>query len=1026
MATIKVKYVPGVRREFVPMTTMPDIYRGVRFPNTMSGLARGFAMLGKAMGRAAATGMAAEKTKYDVEWLKLEGELAIQAKQMARDVDQAATGYSQNLGEVVLGKTKQFYENLPAHLKDRFAPRIVELQNKYQAAAFDFETKQHDAALVRNLNEAMQLQESRVVSDPSSFEDAKKKLLATIDEAALPDAQKDVLRRTAQMNLEIAKLRTEASGTYADTWLNRIHKIEGTGKNPRSSAAYHWQFTKGTWLSLMKRYAPKLAAKLSPQQQLDLRRNYSFARQMARHYMNEIIIHFNRTGTPVTPGTTYLGWFLGPDGAARLLKKNPDTPIHAALPAQVIRANPFLVKYGTAGGVIRWAERKMKGVKGKDPYPHVPAATKIALLEQQNQKVAVAAQADGNAALAQYDQVVNDLSTSLVSLPHAEAKKQLDSLVADGSLSRAAAHEVMTAYNLLEKKRWAEIERQTTIDLWRGKADEKTIDKLIEQGAPIELVKRLRKALDERKKGVSYNELGTLYAAVASKSPYALEEIQRRLQDPNDPLPKAKLKQLYKEAQGQDDALTKELRDEFIKDKMTWAQSGGMQMADLEKLLGHPWIEPSTFNKLRTEVEKHEKLRKKLTDEERKETVDNMLLSVAQGNVPAEDAIRLLEESGVRVDYSTFRKLLSAEDTYKRQQKDKLEVDSLNTVLEQGAPVDPDLHGDALDKWFVQQDGVKALLQGDLEWVSNNLIPFVDRTKAVPPQAVKQISGLVLSDDPKAWWTGINTMNMLAAREPQVLNRQFKDEVLREWRATGVLIKYGFSKEAVFEQIRKVREARANGSIKVVEQAVEEHIKDLDVDAAIEAVSGDGSFDPKVAASMNGGLFLNDYREAFKFLYPYFGDVGRTQEAVKEVLGAVWGVWESRHNKPGMLWGHQTRFMLLPPNNAYAPGPDGTYEWVDKWLDEIKEKHKDLEPERVVLMADRQSLEEWRQRQPVTYTGYIVTRTGVPVPLDGRLKPPATPIKESARKRLDTFLEDRRKYEGTFLGGPYYQSTVPF
>ena len=1022
MATIRVKYKPEVGNQFTPYRTLPN----VRFPNTMAGLAQGFAALGKSMQTAAMTGAAAEKTLYDVELLKLEGELDMQAKQLARDVDQAATGYSQNLGDIVLGKTKEFYEKLPEHLKPRFAPRIVDLQNRYQSLAFDFETKQHDAALVRGLNEAMRLQESRVVSDPSTFDDAKKKLLATIDEAALPDAQKDVLRRTAQMNLEIAKLRTEASGAYADTWLDRIHKIEGTGKNPKSSAKGHFQFIKSTWLTMMRRYAPKLASKLSESQQLALRQNYSFARQMARHYMNEIIIHFNRTGTPVTPGTTYLGWFLGPDGAARLLKKNPDTPIHAALPAQVIRANPFLVKYGTAGGVVRWAERKMKGVKGNDPYPHVPPDTKIALLAQQNQKVAVAAQADANAALAQYDQVVNDLSTSLVSLPHAEAKKQLDSLVADGSLSRAAAQEVMTAYNLLEKKRWAEIERQTTIDLWRGKADEKTIDKLIERGAPIELVKRLRKALDEGKKDTSYKSLGNLYAAVAAKSPYALEEIQRRLNDPNDPLPKAKLKQLYKEAQGQDDALTKELRDEFIKEKLTWAQSGHMQKEDLEKLLGHPWIEPETFNKLRAEVEKHDKLRKKLTDEERKGAIDNILLSVIQGNVSAEDAMRMLGDTGVRVDYETYRKLQGAEAAYKKQLKDKLEVDSLSTVLEQGAPVDPDLHKDALDAWFMQQGGTEALLSGNLDWVSSNLVTFVQKTKAVPPAAVKQISGLVLADDPKAWWTGINTMNMLAAESPQTINRQFKDEVIKEWTTTGILIKYGFKKEAVFGQIKKVREARANGSIKAVEQIAEENVKDLDVEAAIEAFDGDGSFDPKVAASMNGGLFLEDYRKAYKFLYPYFNDDGRTQEAVKEVMGAVWGTWESRHNKPGMLWGHQTRFMLLPPNKAYAPGPDGTYEWVDKWLDGIKEKHKDLEPERIVLMADRQSLEEWRQRQPVTYTGYIVTRTGVPVPLDGRLKPPAIPIKESARKRLDEVLGDRRKYEGTFLGGPYYQSTVPF
>jgi len=129
-----------------------------------------------------------------------------------------------------------------------------------------------------------------------------------------------------------------------------------------SSAAGLFQFTKGTWLSLVKTHGAAhglgdLADQIhrtahgeyvvddaaTRQHILDLRRDPEISSQMAGAYAKDNKTRLEKSlGRPVDSTDLYMAHFLGPGGAAKVLKardENPDQPAAALLP-QAAHKNP--------------------------------------------------------------------------------------------------------------------------------------------------------------------------------------------------------------------------------------------------------------------------------------------------------------------------------------------------------------------------------------------------------------------------------------------------------------------------------------------------------------------------------------------------------------------------------------------------------------------------------------------------------------------------------------------------------------
>jgi hypothetical protein len=192
-------------------------------------------------------------------------------------------------------------------------------------------------------------------------------------------------KRVANMSANKRIEAGDASGVLADTAdppktdadvTNRILQVEGTGKNPASSAVGAGQFIDSTWLDVLRRNRPDLAQGRSDAELLALRADRGLGREMTDAYRRENAATLTRQGVEATPGAQYLAHFLGPGGAVAVLKADPSTPAVDALSKAVgpdkakamVAANPTVLGGQLVGSVQQWADKKMGGAQPGSVY----------------------------------------------------------------------------------------------------------------------------------------------------------------------------------------------------------------------------------------------------------------------------------------------------------------------------------------------------------------------------------------------------------------------------------------------------------------------------------------------------------------------------------------------------------------------------------------------------------------------------------------------------------------------------------
>jgi hypothetical protein len=131
-------------------------------------------------------------------------------------------------------------------------------------------------------------------------------------------------------------------------------------RNPHSSAGGAGQFINSTFLSMIRKHRPDLAEGKSDADILALKFDPGISRDMTAAYAADNAGILSKAGLPVTPGSTYLAHFAGPQGAVGILNADPSMPVSAVLTPAAVKANPFLNGM-TAADLRAWAEKKVGG-----------------------------------------------------------------------------------------------------------------------------------------------------------------------------------------------------------------------------------------------------------------------------------------------------------------------------------------------------------------------------------------------------------------------------------------------------------------------------------------------------------------------------------------------------------------------------------------------------------------------------------------------------------------------------------------
>ncbi len=147
-------------------------------------------------------------------------------------------------------------------------------------------------------------------------------------------------------------------------FLDRLMAAESGGrldaKNFATSAYGPFQFLRETFLDVMRRNLPELAAGKTDAEILKLRGSLEVSRNAASIYTRENARFLAAHGSPATAANLRLAFFVGPSGALKVLAAKPGEALANILSAATIAANPALGGM-TAAALIEKSSREAEG-----------------------------------------------------------------------------------------------------------------------------------------------------------------------------------------------------------------------------------------------------------------------------------------------------------------------------------------------------------------------------------------------------------------------------------------------------------------------------------------------------------------------------------------------------------------------------------------------------------------------------------------------------------------------------------------
>ncbi|WP_201269942.1 hypothetical protein [Sinorhizobium meliloti] len=305
--------------------------------------------------------------------------------------EQAFNKAREESSESGIGFTRQFIEGYQQRANDfvktNFAgvsegqnaqsrQSLLGLGNSLYDKAYAYEQQAKTNFYDRTTNKGLDTVRNQIKNNAAPYEELKRQGLAAIDAADMPEPWKAERRALWESDAAESKWRwkfeQDPQGAIRDmrgqpnggTIVDKIVGVESggsaTAKNPNSSATGAGQFIASTWMDMVRRRRPDLLEDRTTAEVLALRNDGQLSREMTGYLAEENASFLRNQGIQTTDGNVYLAHFLGPRGAAQVLKADPSAPVASIVGQDAVNANPFL-KGKSAAELVAWADKKMGG-----------------------------------------------------------------------------------------------------------------------------------------------------------------------------------------------------------------------------------------------------------------------------------------------------------------------------------------------------------------------------------------------------------------------------------------------------------------------------------------------------------------------------------------------------------------------------------------------------------------------------------------------------------------------------------------
>lgn len=329
--------------------------------------------------------MQMEEFATNQAFLRFEDDVSADYAEKQANIDPSGAGFTDTVSGIYNARAEAFMKGVPDALKPKFAELLATSRNQWVDKAAAAEVDQRNTWYRTGITDRANVLQTQVFNDPSMFDAAKEDAFRTINSSGLSPTEKEGLKRKTEEMFSLAvgerevrdaeanpasaagaRQRLGVQGTAVDQFVDRIIGIESGGradaKNPNSSATGAGQFISSTWLGMVRKYRPDLMNGRTNGEVLALRNDYALSREMTRLYAQENANFLAAQGLAQTPGNIYLAHFLGPRGAAQVLKADPGASIESIVGPDAVKANEFL-RGKSASWVVSWADKKMGGAK---------------------------------------------------------------------------------------------------------------------------------------------------------------------------------------------------------------------------------------------------------------------------------------------------------------------------------------------------------------------------------------------------------------------------------------------------------------------------------------------------------------------------------------------------------------------------------------------------------------------------------------------------------------------------------------